>query len=113
MMRFLKPLLWVALFTGLEAHAQEITFNAAVDRNSVVAGDPIKLTLTLANAPGNSGIAPPDMGGLVVVQGPFDQSSMSIVNGRMSSSVTRTYVLQATQPGDFTIGAATARWRPR
>ncbi len=109
MMRFLKPLLWVTLFTGLEAHAQEITFNAAVDRNSVAAGDPIKLTLTLANAPGNSGIAPPDMGGLVVVQGPFDQSSMSIVNGRMSSSVTRTYVLQATQPGDFTIGSATAR----
>ena len=109
MMRFLKPLIWTALFMGLEAHAQEITFNATVDRNSVATGDPIKLTLTLANAPGNSGIAPPDMGGLVVVQGPFDQSSMSVVNGRMSSSVMRTYVLQATQPGDYTIGPATAR----
>jgi hypothetical protein len=49
------------------------------------------------------------MGGLVVVQGPFDQNSFSMVNGRTSSSVMRTYYLQGVQPGDYTIGAATAR----
>lgn len=109
MKRTSTALLFLLALLGSGLRAQEITFNAVVDRNSVATGDPIKLTLTLTNAPMNSGITPPDMGGLVVVQGPYDQSSFSNVNGRMSSSVARTYVLQATQPGTFTIGPATAR----
>jgi hypothetical protein len=94
---------------GLGSSAQEITFQATVDKNSASTGEPIKLTLTLTNAPMGSGITPPDMGGLVVVQGPFDQNSFSMVNGRTSSSVMRTYYVQGVQPGDYTIGAATAR----
>jgi hypothetical protein len=105
-MRTFKALL---LLLALPAAAQEITFNATVDRNSVATGDPIKLTLQLNNAPPGSGISPPELGGLVVVQGPFDQNSFSNINGRLSSSVARTYILQATQPGDYTIGPATAR----
>lgn len=89
--------------------AQEITFNASVDKNSVATGDRIRLTLSLNGAPMNSGMSAPDLGGLLVVEGPYDQSSFSSVNGRMSSSVARIYVLQATQPGEYTIGAATAR----
>lgn len=109
MKRTYTALLFLLALLGSGLRAQEITFTAVVDRTSVATGDPIKLTLTLTNAPMNSGITPPDMGGLVVVQGPYDQSSFSNVNGRMSSSVARVYVLQATQPGTFTIGAATAR----
>lgn len=110
MERLLTRLLFVlALCAGPAAFAQEITFDATVDRTNVATGEPIKLTLTLSNAPMNSAIVPPDMGGLVVVQGPFDQNSFSMINGRTSSSVQRTYYLQAVQPGDFTIGAATAR----
>ncbi len=105
-----QTLVWLLLLAGsLPAVAQEITFTASVDRNSVATGDPIKLTLQLNNAPPGSGITPPDFGGLVVVQGPFDQNSFSMINGRTSSSVARTYYLQATQPGDYTIGPATAR----
>lgn len=106
--RVLLPFLFIcALFSP--AAAQEITFDARVDRSSVATGDPIKLTLSLNNGPMNSAIAPPDFGGLVVVQGPFDQNSFSMTNGRTSSSVSRSYYLQATAPGDYTIGAATAR----
>ena len=107
--RLLLPILLAATLSTTTAFAQEITFNASVDRNSVATGDPIKLTLSLNNAPMNSAIAPPDFGGLVVVQGPFDQNSFSMTNGRTTSSVSRSYYLQATQPGDFTIGAASAR----
>jgi len=108
MNRILLPFMLIAaLFTT--ASAQEITFDAKVDRSSAATGEPIKLTLSLNNAPMNSAIAPPDFGGLIVVQGPFDQNSFSMMNGRTSSSVTRSYYLQATQPGDYTIGPATAR----
>jgi len=107
-LRHLFPLL-CALCLCMGTMAQEISFTSTVDRTNVVTGEPIKLTLTLTNAPMNSSIAPPDMGGLVVVQGPFDQNSFSMVNGRTSSSVMRSYYLQATKPGAYTIGAATAR----
>lgn len=110
MERSLRPLLaLVAIASGLLMQAQEITFDASVDRTNVATGDPIKLTLSLTNAPMNSGITPPDLGGLVVVQGPFDQNSFSMINGRTSSSLQRTYYLQALQPGDYTIGPASAR----
>ena len=94
--RLLLPFLLAAALCAPSVFSQEITFNATVDRNSVSTGDPIKLTLTLNNAPMNSSIAPPDLGGLVIVQGPFDQNSFSMINGRTSSSVARTYYLQAT-----------------
>lgn len=107
--RLLFPALLVATLWTRVAHAQEITFTATVDKNSVATGDPIKLTLSLNNAPMNSSIAPPDLGGLVVVQGPFDQNSFSMMGGRTTSAISRSYYLQATQPGDYTIGPATAR----
>ncbi len=106
---FRSILLLLVCAAGLGASAQEITFQATVNKNTASTGEPIKLTLTLTNAPMGSGITPPDMGGLVVVQGPFDQNSFSMANGRTSSSVMRTYYLQGVQPGDYTIGAATAR----
>ena len=107
--RLLLPFLLAAAFFAPAVFSQEITFNATVDRNSVSTGDPIKLTLTLSNAPMNSSIAPPDLGGLVIVQGPFDQNSFSMMGGKTTSSISRSYYLQATRPGDYTIGAATAR----
>ncbi len=87
--------------------AQEITFDARVDRNTFEVGGSIRLTITLANAQG--GFTNPDIGGLTVVQGPFESSSYNYVNGRMSSTVSRTFVLTATKPGTYTIGAASAR----
>ncbi|MFT3885846.1 MAG: BatD family protein [Flavobacteriales bacterium] len=80
-----------------------------MDRTEIGAGEPVKLTVTLTNAPMGSGFTPPALGGLVVVQGPFDNSSFQMINGRTSGSVSRTWYLTATQPGDYTIGAATAR----
>lgn len=91
------------------AVAQEITFDARVDRNSFNVGESIRFTLTLSNAPGGSAFGTPDLGGLVVVQGPFENSSYNFINGRMSSSISRTWMLTATQPGEYTIGAAQAR----
>ena len=40
------------------------------------------------------------------VQGSGSSQNISIVNGKMSSSVTHNYVLSPTKPGKFTIGAA-------
>ncbi len=86
------------------ALAQEITFNATVDRDAIATGEHVRLTITLTNVRAN--ISAPDFGGLVVVQGPFSSSSMNIINGRASSSTSVTWVLTATRPGSYTIGRA-------
>lgn len=89
------------------AQGQEITFTAQVDRNQIAAGDQLRLTITLTNA--QDRIEPPDLGGMVIVQGPFENSSYSFINGKATSSVSRTWVLTATRPGRYTIGPAKAR----
>lgn len=103
-----RMLLLAAGLLGMApAFAQEIGFTAAVDRNAIAAGDQLRLTITLTNA--RERFEAPDLGGLVVVQGPFESSSFNYVNGRMSSTVSRTWVLTATKPGRYTIGPAKAR----
>ncbi len=98
----------MALMLGLLVHgassAQEITFTATVDRTSIAAGDQLRLTVTLTNA--QERFTAPDLGGLVVVAGPHESSSFNFINGRSNSSITRTWVLTATQPGKYTIGPA-------
>lgn len=104
----LRPLLAMTLVaTAFAGRTQEIGFTAAVDRNTIAAGEYVKLTINLTNS--QERFEPPSLGGLVVVQGPFENSSFNYVNGRMSSSVGRTWVLTGTSPGKYTIGAAKVR----
>lgn len=96
--------LLASLALTLPVLGQEIGFTATVDRTSIAAGDQLRLSVTLSNT--QERFTAPDLGGLVVVAGPHESSSFNFVNGRSSSSVTRTWVLTATQPGKYTIGSA-------
>lgn len=108
MERHPRYILMLLLLLALPAaRAQEITFTATVDRTTFAVGERIKLTLSLTNAQGRFG--DPDLGGLVVVQGPFESSAYNFINGRASSTISRSYLLTATEPGDYTIGAAKAQ----
>ena len=101
----LIPLLTWCVTLG--AQAQEIRFTAQVDRTTIATGEYVKYTVSLSNS--RERFEAPSLGGLVVVQGPFDNSSFTIVNGRMSGSTSRTWVLTATAPGRYTIGPARVR----
>lgn len=100
-------LVTMVLLSVTSSTAQEIGFTAAVDRNTIATGEQLKLTVTLTNS--KDGFEAPSFGGLVVVQGPFESSSFNYSNGRMASSVGRTWILTATSPGKYTIGPAQAR----
>lgn len=97
----------LVFLTGAAAWAQEITFTAQVDRNTITVGEYVKYTLSLGNS--RDRFEAPAFGGMMVVQGPFDNSSFTIINGRMSGSTSRTWVLTATAPGKYTIGSAKVR----
>ncbi|MBK9149017.1 MAG: protein BatD [Flavobacteriales bacterium] len=100
-------LMLAAGLATLATVAQETSFTAQVDRTQIAAGEHVKLTLTLSNA--QERFEAPDLGGLVIVQGPFESSSFNFINGRSSSTVSRSWVLTATRPGNYTIGAAKAK----
>lgn len=99
--------LGLVFVTSAAAWAQEITFTAQVDRNTIAVGEYVKYTLSLGNS--RDRFEAPSFGGMMVVQGPFDNSSFTIINGRMSGTTSRTWVLTATAPGKYTIGSAKVR----
>ncbi len=89
------------------ANAAGIKFTASAQKNPVAAGEAFQLVYTIENADVKN-FTPPAFSGFQVLQGPFQSSNMSVVNGRMSQSISLTYVLQAAKEGKFNIGAATA-----
>lgn len=80
------------------------TCTAEVNRKTVPQGEEVVLTVS---AKGDVGWSPefklPDMPGIQVYGGGTNQS-MSVVNGRAETAVSRTYYLRVSATDDFTIG---------
>jgi len=108
MKQFLSSIVVVLVFaSGL--YAQDVTFSAVVSKNPVALGDQFELTFALTNAGmgGGKNLKVPDLSKFRVISGPNQSSSMQIINGSVSSSITYSYVLQPKDLGKFTIGSAT------
>ena len=103
-MRNLKTYLLVCglVLTGCLLKAQK--FTAAVSKNRVAAGEVFQLDFSI-NASGKN-FTPPSFGDFSVYSGPNQSTSMQIVNGSMSQSITLSYYLAAKKEGTFTIGPA-------
>ncbi|MCX6136796.1 MAG: BatD family protein [Ignavibacteriales bacterium] len=89
------------------AFAQELT--AAVDKATVATDEHFQLefTFTGGGVSGGKNFKMPDMSRFLILSGPSQSTSMQIINGSVSSSVTYSYVLQPRDPGKFVIGTAT------
>jgi hypothetical protein len=87
---------------------QDVRFEAGVDRNPVGVGEQLRLTFTLSNAgmSGGKNLKVPDLSKFRILSGPNQSSSMQIINGAVSSTISYSYVLQPKEIGTFTIGAA-------
>ena len=92
--------LLIALTGVLQAQSPSIT--ATVDKNVVAVGETFKLTITVRNA--RVRMPNPNVGGLVVIRGPFENSGFSYSNGQQESHVGRTYIVRAAKTGNYTIG---------
>lgn len=102
--RFLIGLV-VLVFGGMTAsgRAQAFTCTASVDRNTVGVGDVVVLTVRAEGDVGWSAdfkLEPPS--GVRLASGGTNQS-MTMVNGRTQTSVSRTYYLTVLANADFTI----------
>ncbi len=89
---------------AVKIFAQE--FTATVDRTTVGQYDRFQVYLTFKGVDVNSvkNFRPPNFSGFKVLSGPNQSTSMQIINGKVSGSLTFSYILQPTSIGEFTIG---------
>ena len=98
-------ILVVAFFMmPLHSLAQKLT--AQVSKNKVYVGEVFQVSFT---ANGNmSGFKAPNMPDFDVYSGPNQSTSVQIVNGNMSQTISYSYMIAARKDGKYTIGAASA-----
>lgn len=93
------------IFTALFLHSTAQRFTTNVDRTEITSDQYLQVEFTLENAQGKNFIAP-DLTGWTVIQGPNTSSSVSIINGARSSTISYGYLLSPKTIGILTIGKA-------
>jgi len=96
-------LAWVVALPVLHAAA---SINAALDRQTVAAGESLKLSIVVEGATPEYAPQPPQVPNLAI-QFLGSSKQFTVVNGRSSQSITLEYAVTARQPGDYTIPALT------
>ena len=105
-MKYGTLVIWIFLMA--QVTVGQVSWTATTDAEKMVVNSTANITFTLANAKG-SGLQPPSFAGLRVVAGPSTSTSMSIVNGKSTSSMAYTYTVQATKEGTFKVGPASIK----
>lgn len=100
-----KIVLFVILFSS-SFYAQK--FSASADRTIVGVNEQFQVDFTFEGGDINNinNFIPPSFSGLRILSGPNQSTSMTIINGKVSGSLTFSYILTASNIGEFTIGSA-------
>ena len=110
----LSLLVAISLSVGItKAIAQDGTFTASAEPSRIATGEQFQVTFTFDGSDYNSvrNFKAPDFGQFVVISGPNQSTNMQWVNGRMSASISYTFLLYARQPGKMTIGSASIEYK--
>ena len=106
-MKFLFGILFFSIFTHNYVYAQNISISASVDKNVLSMTDQLLLQVTasgdISSIPQPN--IPPTPGFAVYSSG--RSQNISIVNGKISSSVVFNYILAPNAPGKYTIASIT------
>ncbi|MCL4304393.1 BatD family protein [bacterium] len=101
MIRFL-----IFVLLASQSAMAQYSFQAKPSRTSVPVNEPFEVTFTFEGAA--SGLPTPQpkqLTNLSLIGGPSTSTQTSIINGRVSSSKSFTYILQGTAPGPAVLGA--------
>jgi hypothetical protein len=103
------------LFSTAFVQAQDGSFTAEADPARVAAGEEFRITFAFSGSDVNSvsNLKAPDFTQFVLISGPSQSTNMQWINGRMSASISYSYILYARQPGKYTIGSAAIEYRGR
>lgn len=100
----------LTVFLPALTYAQK--FSATVDKTTVGQYDQFQVYFTFdgGDINGLSNFRPPAFGGFRILSGPNQSSSMQIINGKVSGSITYSYILQPTNIGSYSIGSASVEY---
>ena len=89
------------------------TLTASVANTKVGLGDQFEVQFSFNGPDVNSvsGFRSPDFANFMILSGPNQSTSMSIINGAVSGSLTYSYYIQPKSIGSFTIGSATVTYK--
>jgi hypothetical protein len=88
---------------------QNATFEALISTDSILMDNVVKLSFVLENAEGSEFDFPELNGNFDIISGPNTMSSMSMINGKVSQSVTYTFYLKPREVGQYVIPAASVK----
>jgi len=100
----MKHIFYSLVFIFVVNYAYAVDFTATVDKDYIEVGD--KFTVTFSIDGDGSDFKAPSFADFKVLGGPSQSQSIQIINGKMSRSLTFSYVLQAVKEGKFKIGPA-------
>jgi hypothetical protein len=91
------------------------SFTATVDNNKVAENDRFELRFTFEGKNLNAlkNFNPPSLKDFRVLSGPNQSTSMQIINGVSSSSLTLSYILMPNATGAYTIGSASIQYEDK
>jgi heme exporter protein D len=92
----------VLLLIPTISFGQSIT--ASANRTSVGVNEQFQITYSVSGSA--SSFTPPNMGDFMVLSGPNQSTSIQMINGTFSQSVSYSYILQPKKSGTFKIGPA-------
>ena len=89
------------------------SFTASVQNTTVFEGEPFEVSFTFQGSDINSlsNFVAPNFGGLKIISGPNQSTSMQIINGNVSASRTTSFIVVAPNIGKYTIGSASIEFR--
>jgi len=96
------------LLSPILSWSQEVKLEAYVNRNPIKVGERIQYSVKLSNADSDTPVNMPNITDFRILYGPSRSSNVSIINGKMSRSLSISYILIAQKEGDFTINPASA-----
>lgn len=104
----MKKIVIAILFLIISVSAFGQKFYSTVDESKVGESDRFQLTLTFEGKDVNklSNFSPPSLKDFRVLSGPNQSTSMQIINGAVSASISFSYILLPNSTGSFTIGSA-------
>lgn len=103
----------IMLLLHLTVSAQDAQFTCGVDRTEVPLGQQFQVTYTLSGGSLKQyrDFRAPDLNrSFMTIAGPSSSQQMQIINGRVSTSLSWTYILQPRETGTFTVPAATINY---
>lgn len=99
---------FVCVFFICSASAQSVKFYAKTDVTQILENGVFNVRYVVQNAEGRN-IKYPDFKNFQIMSGPSTETSVQIMNGKRTSSVTYRFILMAEKPGKYRIDPATVQ----